>query len=78
MSNLPSVNGKIAVKLFEAIGYEVVRVTGSHHIMKREGSASLINIPVHGNKSVKKGLLTSQIKLAGITVDEAIELLNNL
>lgn len=59
---------------FKKHGYTLDHVNGSHHIMKKTGSATL-SIPVHGNETVGKGLLKSQIEAAGLTVEEFTKLL---
>jgi predicted RNA binding protein YcfA (HicA-like mRNA interferase family) len=72
MSSLPSVTGKEAIAAFERNGFAVVRVSSSHHIMKKEGHPNNLSIPVHGNQTLKAGLLRGQIKAAGLTVEEFI------
>jgi len=42
----------------------------SHHIYGRGGSIVRLSIPVHGNQSLKPGLLRHLAKLADITEDE--------
>ena len=46
-------SGKQLIKLFKKHGWDILRIKGSHHIMKKEDSTFVI--PVHGNKSVSKG-----------------------
>jgi predicted RNA binding protein YcfA (HicA-like mRNA interferase family) len=75
MPNLPQVSGKKAVRAFERAGFSVVRTRGSHHIMKKPGFRHRLSIPVHGNEDVGEGLLRSQIELAGLTVEQFIDLL---
>ncbi|MBR1860565.1 MAG: type II toxin-antitoxin system HicA family toxin [Lachnospiraceae bacterium] len=57
-------SGKEVLKLLKKSGFVEIRVEGSHHIMK-SGSVE-ISIPVHGNKSMKKGLLNQILKDAGL------------
>jgi predicted RNA binding protein YcfA (HicA-like mRNA interferase family) len=70
MSDVPRVSGKAAIAAFEKAGFDVVRVTGSHHIMKKRGHLHRLSIPVHAGKTVGEGLLKAQIKDAGLTIDE--------
>lgn len=74
-SGIPRITGAQAVAAFEKAGFEVVRIKGSHHIMKREGHPYRLAIPVHGSKIIGKGLLASQIENAGLTVEEFRDLL---
>jgi predicted RNA binding protein YcfA (HicA-like mRNA interferase family) len=74
MCKVPSISGKNAVAAFEKAGFEVARVKGSHHIMKREGHPNLLSVPVH-NRDIAKGTLRSLITAAGLTVKEFCDLL---
>jgi predicted RNA binding protein YcfA (HicA-like mRNA interferase family) len=75
MPSLPSVTGDEVVAAFSQIGFSVVRVKGSHHIMKKEGYRTVLSVPVHGARKVKPGTLRSLIQDAGISVDEFVALL---
>ena len=57
--------GKQLRKLLEENGWCLDRISGSHHIMIREGCRS-IPIPVHGSSDLPKGLLNAILKQAGI------------
>jgi predicted RNA binding protein YcfA (HicA-like mRNA interferase family) len=70
MSSLPSVSGRDAIRAFERLGFVVDRVTGSHHILKKSGHPAALSVPVHGNKSLKRGTLRALIADAGVTVEE--------
>jgi len=76
-SNVPRITGEEAVAAFEKVGFTVVRITGSHHIMKRTGHRHRLSIPVHRGKILGKGLLTSQIEIAGLNIDEFRALLKS-
>ncbi len=76
MAKLPSVRGEDAVRAFGKVGFNLARIHGSHHILKKPGCISELSIPVHRGKTVKHGLLRSQIRAAGLTVEEFIALLD--
>lgn len=57
-------DGKELVKLLKKNGWMEVRIEGSHHIMKKGDKE--ISVPVHGSKSMKKGLLNAILKEAGL------------
>lgn len=67
MSSLPSVTGKEVIEAFSKVGFVVVRIEGSHHIMKKPG---------HKKKAVKRGTLRKLIGDAGLTVGEFVKLLD--
>jgi predicted RNA binding protein YcfA (HicA-like mRNA interferase family) len=60
------ISGKDFCKLLESKGWTLKRVSGSHHIFVKEGKRERIVVPVHGNKSLKIGLLKAQMKIAEI------------
>jgi predicted RNA binding protein YcfA (HicA-like mRNA interferase family) len=61
------VTGKQLARAVEKQGWELARVQGSHHIFKKSGHRERVVIPIHGNRSLKIGLLKSQMKIAGLT-----------
>jgi len=75
MPKIPRTTGREAITAFKKAGFEVVRVNGSHHIMKKKDRRFRLSVPVHAGKTLGTGLLKSLIKTAGLTVDEFIKLL---
>ena len=57
-------NGKELLKLLKNNGWQEVRIEGSHHVMRKDNQTLIV--PVHGSKSVKKGLLNAFLKEAGL------------
>jgi len=74
-SRMPRVSGNDAVSAFCKAGYELDRITGSHHILRHPDKIERLSIPVHSGRTVGVGLLSKQIRLAGLTVEEFIALL---
>lgn len=70
MPELPVTTGSQAVKAFQRLGFELVRVSGAHHILRKPGHTFHLSVPVHGNRNLGSGLLRSLIRAAGVTVDE--------
>jgi predicted RNA binding protein YcfA (HicA-like mRNA interferase family) len=58
------VSGKDFVKFAKQNGWKVVRVQGSHHILKKGGI--IVAVPVHGNKDLKPGTLADLRKKTGL------------
>lgn len=70
-SALPILSGREVVCVFESLGWEVVRQTGSHIIiMVKDGQSATLSVPDH--REVAKGTLRSLIRTSGLTVDEFI------
>jgi predicted RNA binding protein YcfA (HicA-like mRNA interferase family) len=63
---MKSVSGKRLARLLEEHGWELKRVTGSHHIYAKAGRPERISVPIHGNALLKAGLLRHLMKIAGI------------
>jgi predicted RNA binding protein YcfA (HicA-like mRNA interferase family) len=65
---LPVISGKEAVKAFSKAGWHLDRIAGSHAVMRKEGSAVTLSVPLH--RELRKGLLRSLITDAGIDLEE--------
>ncbi len=62
-----------ALRAFERLGYDVMRVRGSHYILEHPEKGLLVS-PFHrGN--IKTGIIMDALKKAGISVEEFEELL---
>lgn len=70
MSNVPALNGRDAIRILETFGFECARSNGSHVVMKKSGYPSLVTVPVHGARSLKRGTLLGIIRASGISQDE--------
>ncbi len=75
MSKLPVLSASEAIAAFQKAGFAVVRTTGSHHIMKREGWRFLLSVPFHAGQDLKPGTLRGLIRAAGMTIDDFAKLL---
>lgn len=57
-------------------GFEIKRVSGSHHILgRRDGSGNRIIVPIHGARDLPPGTVRSIIAQAGLSIDEFMALL---
>jgi len=57
-------NGNELVKLLKQNGWQVDRISGSHHIMVKGNRT--ISVPVHGKKELGKGITQAILRQAGI------------
>ncbi|MBG7890641.1 type II toxin-antitoxin system HicA family toxin [Enterococcus faecium] len=57
--------GKKMLKLAKKNGWKVVRITGSHHIVAKEGFPP-VPISVHSNQDLKKGTEQKLLKDLGL------------
>ena len=67
---MKSITGKQFAKVLEKNGWELLRVNGSHHIYGKLNNPQRISVPIHGNKTLKTGLLRHFLKVANIAEDE--------
>ena len=70
---LPPVSGREAVRAFERDGWRLVRQRGSHLILEKPGAYYHLSIPNH--REVSRKVLFRELKKAGLTRAEFIELL---
>lgn len=73
---LPRISGREAKEAFCRAGFVCVRITGSHFILKKEGCRHLLSVPIHAGQDMGVGLLKKQIKQAGLTLAQFLELLS--
>jgi predicted RNA binding protein YcfA (HicA-like mRNA interferase family) len=57
--------GSDMVKLLRKNGWVVNRISGSHHIMVKEGRRA-VPVPVHGKRDLPKGLVAAILRQADI------------
>lgn len=69
-SSLPVLSGREVVRVFESLGWQVARQSGSHIVMVKEGETATLSVPDH--REVAKGTLRSLIRAAGLTVAEFV------
>lgn len=67
-------SGKEIVKALSKDGWDVARVSGSHHIM-RNADGRQVTVPVHGNRPLSTGTLSSICRDSGRTAQQLRDLL---
>lgn len=67
---MKSVSGKALCKIVERYGWELKRVTGSHHIYAHEDIRAILSIPVHGNRDLPTGILRRLLKDAELSEED--------
>jgi predicted RNA binding protein YcfA (HicA-like mRNA interferase family) len=72
MPKLTNISGKEATKVFLKFGYKHIQTSGDHAILQKPSCPSL-SIPLH--KEVAPLLLKSQIKKAGISIEDYLKVL---
>jgi predicted RNA binding protein YcfA (HicA-like mRNA interferase family) len=75
MPKIPRISAKEAIRALERLGFEQVRQTGSHVVMKKETQEGEVGCVVPLHRELKIGTLSGVLKQARITVEDFI---NNL
>ncbi|MDQ3814344.1 MAG: type II toxin-antitoxin system HicA family toxin [Armatimonadota bacterium] len=75
MPSLPVVSGRECCAALSKVGFNQVRQTGSHIIMRRTTPEGSTSIPVPDHRELASGTLRSIIRQAGLTVEEFVDLL---
>ena len=64
---MKAVSGKDFAKILEGRGWVLLRIQGSHHIYGHLDNSNKISVPIHGNKSLKIGLLRHFMKQTNLS-----------
>jgi predicted RNA binding protein YcfA (HicA-like mRNA interferase family) len=72
MPKLPRISSRAAIRALERLGFEQVRQTGSHVVMKRETEEGELGCVVPIHRELKIGTLSGILKQAQIPVEEFI------
>ena len=65
-----AITGREFARTIERRGWQLLRISGSHHVYGKPGSVVRLSVPIHGNRPLKTGLLRHLAKLAEIPDDE--------
>jgi len=74
MTRLPSLTGEEITAALLTIGFVVVRVRGSHHILRHPDGRVTV-IPIHAGETVGPGLFSKILADCELTRDEFARLL---
>ncbi|MGQ0673359.1 MAG: type II toxin-antitoxin system HicA family toxin [Hyphomicrobium sp.] len=69
MTRLPRVSGAQVIRALERAGFEIVRVRGSHHIL-RHADGRTTTVPVLGTEIIGPGLMSKILRDCNLTRDE--------
>jgi len=73
---LPTANAPQVLRALDRAGFDVVRISGSHHLLvHRIDPTRRVTVPFHGSKDLARGLLRAIIRQAGLSVAEFSQLL---
>lgn len=65
-----ALTGKAFCRLLERHNWQLKRIKGSRHIYAKDGIPERISVPVHDNKTLKRGLQSYFMKISRIEESE--------
>ncbi|MCD4699237.1 MAG: type II toxin-antitoxin system HicA family toxin [Phycisphaerae bacterium] len=74
MSKLPRVAGKDVLSALSKAGFEVLRIRGSHYILRHSDGRRTV-APVHAKENIGPGLLNKILRDCELSRDEFISLM---
>jgi predicted RNA binding protein YcfA (HicA-like mRNA interferase family) len=74
MSKMPAIGGKDLVRALHFLGFNEVRIRGSHHFLEHSDGRATV-IPVHGNETIGPGLLSRIMRESEITREQLLSVL---
>lgn len=73
MPKMPRISSREAIRALERLGFEQVRQTGSHVVLKKKTEECEIGCVVPVHQELKVGTLSGILKQAQVTVEKFIE-----
>jgi predicted RNA binding protein YcfA (HicA-like mRNA interferase family) len=69
MSRLPGVTGKEVIAALNRMGFQEIRIRGSHHYLRHpDGRATVVS--AHAGETIGRGLLSKILRDAKISSDD--------
>ena len=72
MSRFPSVTGAQLIRALRKLGFEVVRIKGSHHFLQHNDGRCTV-VPVHRSETIGRGLLAQILRDCELSGEELQE-----
>jgi predicted RNA binding protein YcfA (HicA-like mRNA interferase family) len=69
MTTLPTITGSKLIRALRKIGFEVIRIKGSHHFLQHSDGRCTV-VPVHRGEAIGRGLLAQILRDCEISREE--------
>ena len=69
MTTFPSITGSHLIRALRKLGFEVIRIKGSHHFLQH-GDGQCTVVPLHRGESIGRGLLSQILRDCDINKEE--------
>jgi len=74
MTKLTRLTGKAVIAALQTIGFEIVRIRGSHHFLRHADGRSTV-VPVHAGETIGPGLMAKVLRDCELSRDEFVGIL---
>ncbi|MFZ5994230.1 MAG: type II toxin-antitoxin system HicA family toxin [Thermodesulfobacteriota bacterium] len=74
MTTLPTITGSKLIRALHKIGFEVIRIKGSHHFLQHSDGRCTV-VPVHRGEAIGRGLLAQILRDCEISREELQKML---
>jgi predicted RNA binding protein YcfA (HicA-like mRNA interferase family) len=69
MSSFPAVTGVRLIRALRKLGFEVIRIKGSHHFLRHPDGRCTV-VPVHRGETIGRGLLSQILRDCDLSTEE--------
>jgi predicted RNA binding protein YcfA (HicA-like mRNA interferase family) len=69
MSRFPAPTGKQLIKALRKLGFDVIRIKGSHHFLRHSDGRCTV-VPVHRGETIGRGLFAQILRDCELSRDE--------
>ena len=74
MTRLPRIKGTELIKILKKLGFNIIRVKGSHHFLQHADGRCTV-VPVHSGETIGPGLLIKILNDCEISKEKLIKFL---
>ena len=72
MSTFPAISGRNLIKALHRLGFDLIRVKGSHHFLRHPDGRCTV-VPIHRGETIGRGLLAQILRDCELTREELQE-----
>ncbi|RLC27478.1 MAG: hypothetical protein DRH56_02610 [Deltaproteobacteria bacterium] len=69
MTTFPSITGRRLIRALDKLGFQVIRVKGSHHFLQHQDGRCTV-VPTHRGETIGRGLLAQILRDCDIRREE--------
>jgi len=69
MTKLPRWTGKQRLEALQRAGFQIVRVRGSHHLLRHDDGRATV-VPIHPGETIGPGLLSQSLRDCELSRDD--------